>query len=109
MIRAIESDRTLLFPKLSTKNEDELLSDTACSNYLMKAIREISLLYLDEADARYVAKFPEEASAKTPEKLFETGFINFIPTDFQQYEDEDYGIIYRYNPEIGSFDYEMGY
>lgn len=109
LIRAIEQDRDFLFPELTEENEGELLSDTQCTNYLAKAIRELSLLYLDEADARYIKDFPEETSAKTPEKLFEAGYIDFIPTDFQQYKDEDYGIIYRYNPEIGRFDYEMGY
>lgn len=109
LIQAIEQDRDILFPALTEKNEGELLSDTSCTNYLVKAIRELTLLYLDEADIRYKKDFPLEISAKTPEKLFDAGYINFIPTDFQQYVDEDYGIIYRYNPEIGRFDYEMGY
>ena len=97
----------MILPKLSEKNEDDILGDTKCSNFLAKAIREINLLYLEQADARYVLDHPGEDSAITPEKLFSEKYINFIPTDYQQYEDEEYGIIYKYNPDIKRFDYEM--
>lgn len=109
LVAAIENDRNRIFPKLTEDNEDELLGDTQCTNYLAKATREINLIYIEEADARYKKDHPDEISAKTPQVLFEKWYISFIPTDFQQYEDEDYGIIYKYNPDIGRFDYEMGY
>jgi len=48
-----------------------VLSDTQCSNFLAKASREINLMYLEEADKKYTQDFPEEISAKTPERLFE--------------------------------------
>lgn len=107
LIQAIEADSKIILPKLSEKNEDDILGDTKCSNFLAKAIREINLLYLEQADARYVSDHPGEDSAINPEKLFSEKYINFIPTDYQQYENEEYGIIYKYNPDIKRFDYEM--
>lgn len=107
MLAAILSDRDQILPKLTEENEKDVLSDTQCTNYLAKATRELTLMYIEAADARYVADHPEEVSAKTPETLFEKGYISFIPRDYQQYS--DYGIVYRYNSEIGRFDYEMGY
>ena len=64
-------------------------------------------MYLEEADAKYIIDHPGEISAMTPQALFDTGYINFIPTDYQQYKEEGYGIIYIYNPKIGRFDYKM--
>lgn len=106
-IRDIELYANGILPKLSQENEQELLDDTQCTNFLAKAIREINLMYLEEADSRYVSDNPDEISAMTTEKLLESWYINFIPTDYQQYEWEAYGIIYEYNNEIGRFDYDM--
>lgn len=112
-IESIELSAKKYLPILTEENEDSVFADTECTNFLAKAIREINLLYLEEADANYVADHPEEVSAHTPEKLLKEWYISFIPTDYQQYTDkndnEEYGIIYRYNSIIGRFDYEMGY
>lgn len=105
MVQEIENYSKEILPKFDEKKEEELLSDTKCTNFLAKAIREINLLYLDQADTRYTEKFPEETSARTTKKLKEAGIIDFIPTDYQQYT--DHGIVYEYNPDIGRFDYEM--
>ncbi len=99
-VQKLEEVSREMLPKLSEKNEDSLLDDTQCTNFLAKAIREINLMYLSQADKKYVADHPEEVSAHTPETLKNLGYIDFIPTDFQQYEGEDYGIVYRYNEEI---------
>ena len=107
MLAAIQTDRNMLFPKLTEKNEDELLGDTQCSNYLAKATRELNLMYLDQADSRYIIDHTGSVSAMTPEILLKEKYINFIPTDFQQYSDTNQGIIYKYNDEIRRFDYEM--
>lgn len=106
-LRETEILRDQVLPRLSDENEDVILSDTECSNFLTKAIRELSLLYLEQADAQYITDFPDEISAMTPERLFELWYINFIPTDYQQHW--DYGIIYRYSEDSGRFDYQMGY
>lgn len=108
LISEIETLSKQLLPQLSQENEDKLLDDTECTNFLAKAIREINLMYIEQADTQYVLDYPEEVSAHTPQKLLELWYINFIPTDYQQYEWEQYGIIYKYSSEIGRFDYEMG-
>lgn len=104
-IKTLEDTSKLYLPKLSEENEDELLADTECTNFLAKAIREINLMYIETADWEYVKDNPGQISAQTPVKLLDTGYIDFIPSDYQQYE--DYGIVYKYNPDIGRFDYEM--
>jgi len=109
MVAAIEADSKLVLPVLTEENENDILDDTQCTNYLVKAIREINLLYIEQADAQYVKDNPEEESAQRTQKLFDEKYIQFIPTDYQQYSDADYGIIYKYNDEIGRFDYEMWY
>ena len=106
-IANIQAASELYLPTLSEENEQDVLADTQCTNFLAKAIREINLMYIEQADEKYVLDHPDEVSAMTPGKLYEEGYINFIPTDYQQYEDRDYGIIYRYNEDIGRFDYEM--
>ncbi len=107
LIAQIETLRDDILPPFSEESESMVLTDTECSNYLTKAIRELALLYLEEADTKYIADFPDELSAMTPERLFELWYINYIPRDYQQYE--DYGIRYLYSEESGRFDYEMNY
>jgi len=107
LIAQIEILRDEILPPFNEESENIILADTECSNYLTKAIRELALLYLEEADTRYIIDFPDEVSAMTPERLFELWYINYIPRDYQQYE--DYGIRYLYSEESGRFDYEMNY
>lgn len=109
LVESIENLGKQVLPELTEENENEILDDTKCTNYLAKAIREINLMYIENADAQYVIDNPSEISAGTPEKLFEEWYIDFIPTDYQQYADEWYGIIYKYSEETQWFDYEMDY
>jgi hypothetical protein len=104
LIAEIQALRDTLFPE---EEEEDLLSGPQCSDHLKRAIRELSLLYLNQADERFRADYPEEESAQNPERLFELWYIDFIPTDFQRYD--DYGIVYRFNSEIWGFDFEMSY
>ena len=109
LIKQIQADRDIIIPKLTEDNEDDILDDTKCSNFLTKATRELNLMYIEKADEIYKIDNPNELSAYTPERLLETGYITFNPTDYQQYEDEDYGIVYKYNKDTHRFDYEMSY
>lgn len=109
LVSSIENLWKQVLPELTEDNEKEILDDTKCTNYLAKAIREINLMYIENADALYLQDNPEEVSAGTPEKLFELWYIDFIPTDYQQYAGEWYGIQYRYSNETKRFDYEMDY
>ena len=100
LVQSIELVFDEIYPQITRENELSVLDDTKCLNYLAKAIREINLMYIEAADRKYVQDHPNEVSAHTPEKLFETWYISFIPTDYQQYADESYGIVYRYNKKV---------
>ncbi|MGB2110451.1 MAG: hypothetical protein ACPHY8_00485 [Patescibacteria group bacterium] len=64
-------------------------------NYLNKANREINLAYIQNADEQY---FKDNSKhSKNAQELFDKKYIDFLPTDFQQYE--DYGIKYVFNEE----------
>lgn len=103
LIQNIEILRNKLLPALTQENEDMVLDDTECTNYLAKATREINLMYLDTANEAF--KESTGNPAQDPEELFDAGYISFIPTDYQQYE--DYGIIYSWSDDFGRFDYQM--
>ena len=107
LVKNIEDLRLQIFPKFSKENEEELFDTTQCSSYLLKAVREFNLLYLDIADQEYIAKNPNQISAMNPQTLLSNWFIDFIPTDYQQYE--DYWMTYQYNAEIERFDTQMSY
>ncbi len=107
LIRDIEEYGQQVLPELTEENENTVLDDTKCTNFLGKAIREINLMYIEQADAKYIQDNPDTLSARSPKVLLEWWYIDFIPTDYQQYSDQDYGIIYRYNEDIWRFDYEI--
>ena len=109
LVKQIEEFWKQILPKLTEGNESQVLDDTKCTNYLAKAIREINLMYIETADEQYVLDNPEEVSAQTTQVLFDQWYINFIPTDYQQYTDKWYGIVYKYNEDNKGFDYEMDY
>lgn len=107
LVSEIEAYSKQVLPVLTEENEGEVLDDTKCNNYLAKAIREINLMYIEAANEQYLWDNPEEISATNARVLFDEWYIDFLPTDYQQYPEEWYGIIYKYNPDIGRFDYEM--
>ena len=103
-IEQMEILREEFFPIHETQ-EERIFSSLECGNFLGRAIREFSLLYLEEADTLYRANNPDAISAHTPERLFESWYIDFIPSDFQR--SWDFSIIYRYDEESGRWDYKM--
>ncbi|MFK7780380.1 MAG: hypothetical protein QM490_04475 [Candidatus Gracilibacteria bacterium] len=104
ILKNIGNTRSKIFGEFSEEVEEEILSDTKCGNYLNKAIREINLEYIERANKIYEEKNGEPSiNAK---ELFDDGYMDYLPVDFQQYE--DYGIIYEYNTDIGNYDYRMG-
>lgn len=74
-----------------------------CNNYINKAIRELNLAYIEQGNQLYLKKTWK--NAQNAKVLYETWYIDFLPTDFQQYK--DYGIIYIFNQDTQNFDYEM--
>lgn len=83
--------------------EQDIIQGNNCNNYVNKAIRELNLAYIDQANALFFKENWE--NARTDKELKEKWYIDFLPTDFQQYD--TYGISYHFNEEIGRFDYEM--
>jgi hypothetical protein len=104
LIKQLEIARNKAFWKFDEEKELEILSDMACWNYVNKAIRELNLAFIEEANEKY--KNEKWENAINAKELFDTWYIKFLPTDFQQYE--DYWIIYEYSLDTGNFDYKMG-
>ena len=101
-IKTIEQTRKKLFPQ---KNDDpnDWLGDVQCSSYLNKAIRELNLSYIEQAHQKYLKTHTD--ALFNAQELFEEWYIDFLPTDPQQWK--DYWIIYTYNEDLWRFDYKM--
>lgn len=104
LIINIEKLRKEIFEELNTENEETMLSDTKCKNFANKAIREINLLYIENWNKKFILDNNWKSSL-TAKELYEKKYIDYLPVDFQQYE--DYWIIYIYNKDTWNFDYEM--
>jgi hypothetical protein len=104
IVKSIENDRNKIFWKFDEKKEEKVLSDTKCINYVNKAIRELNLVYIENWNEKYKQSH-SWISARNAKILFDQKYIDFLPTDFQQYK--TYWIIYQYNDEIKTFDYDM--
>ena len=105
LVKDISDQRTHIFWGFDEKKEDEILSDTKCGNYVNKAVREINLAFIEQANEEYKKK-NNWKSAVHAKKLLTEWYIDYLPVDFQQYE--DYWIIYEYNEETKNYDYSMG-
>ncbi len=103
MIKNIWEIRKNIFWEFSETPEDIAMSDTKCSNYLNKATRELNLEYIERANKKYENEnwFPSEDA----KELFNKWYIDYLPVDFQQYD--DYWIIYKYSKETWNYDYSM--
>ncbi|HBB26981.1 TPA: hypothetical protein DCZ36_00605 [Candidatus Gracilibacteria bacterium] len=108
-LRIIESARQEMVKKLEEPGIDgESIQDmdNFCSTYLNKAVREMNLSYLEQADAKYFQSRKEHAS--TPSVLLQNQYIDYIPVDFQQDTGNKQGIEYFYDRDNRSWDYRMG-
>ena len=103
IIKNIEAARQKVLWEFNEEVEEKILSDSQCSNYVNKAVRELNIAYIEIANKKYEAeKWEPSYDAK---QLFNEWFLEYLPIDFQQYE--DYWIIYEYNDEIWNYDYSM--
>lgn len=105
----IESARRDMVKKLEEQWVDPTSGqnvDNFCSTYLNKAVREMNLSYLEQADARYFQDKKEHAPV--PEILLENKYIDYNPVDFQQDTKGKQGIEYFYSTETAHWDYKMG-
>lgn len=106
LIKAVEETRKQVFPEFNKEIEEEVLWDTKCTNFLNKAIRELNLLYVENWNRLFQQENKQWLPARTAKALYEDGYIDFLPTDYQQYE--NHGIIYQYNYDTERYDYSMG-
>ena len=93
------------FEKLSENHETDESIENLCSPYLNKAVRELNLAYLEEADDRYFND--KKIHASTSSILFQEKYIDYEPLDYQRDEKEQQGIEYYYNIENQNWDYRM--
>lgn len=101
-IKEIEKLRNQYFV-FDKEAEKKALENEKCDNYINKAVREFNLYYIDQANKQYFKD--NKQNAIDAKELFDKWYIKFLPTDFQQYW--DYWIIYKYNNDLKTFDYEM--
>lgn len=102
MVKSLQDLRIQYF-KFDEKAEQEIISGDNCNNYINKAIREFNLAYIEKANEKFLKD--TDTNALSAKILYDKKYIDFLPTDFQQYD--DYGIIYTYNQDLKRFDYEM--
>lgn len=102
-IKYVNESREEAFGKFDENKEHDIKLDSECSNYINKSIRELNLYYIEVANELY-KKDNSWISAKNAKVLYDKKYIDYLPIDFQQYE--DYWIIYEYNEETGNFDYD---
>ena len=105
LLKAIEETRNKTFWDFNEEDEEKILSDTECSNYVNKAIRELNLAYVEIWNQKFMNTHPEWLPARHAAALYEEWYLDYLPIDFQQYE--DYWIIYEYNYETKNYDYSM--
>lgn len=104
LVKFIEETRNKVFGKFDEKKEEVATSDTKCTNYVNKAIRELNLYYVEQANEKY-KQTHSWSNAPTAKLLYEQKYLDFLPTDYQQYKNQ--WIVYQYNNELKTFDYEM--
>jgi len=109
-LKMIESYRKDMIQKLNEDSGANNMSapniDNLCSTYLNKAVREMNLSYLEQADVRYFQDMKEHALL--PSILLARKYIDYNPIDFQQDPDNKQGIEYFYSTENKNWDYRMG-
>lgn len=105
LLKQINTTRDQSIWKYDEDQEKPLLSETECSNYVRKATRELNLYYIEQANIKYKEN-NDWKSAINAKILYNKWYIDYLPIDYQQYE--DYGVIYEYNEDTWNFDYDMG-
>jgi len=104
IVSGIEKARDEIFWVFTEENEEEFFWNTKCANFVNKSIREINLNYIEQWNNKFRVNNPDK-NIRNAKVLFEEWYIDFLPTDIQQYS--DYGIIYEYNAEKSRYDYTM--
>ncbi len=87
----------------TTESTKSGFESTQCLSYLQKAIRELNLLYIEQWHTIFVEE--KERPAVDALELFNSWYIDFLPVDHQQYENQ--GIKYVYDSTLWRFDVKM--
>ena len=106
IIQQLQKSRNQVLGKYDEEEEKTGFWDTKCSSYANKSVRELNLMYLENANEAYKRDHQGQTSL-TPDELLAGKYIDFSPTDFQQYK-AGYGIEYSYNVDTKKYDYSMG-
>ncbi len=105
IMKDIEQARLQTFWEFSGEDDDIALDDTQCVSYINKAVREINLYYLEQADTKYRAE-NNGTPSQDAKQLFQDKYIDYLPRDFQRYD--DYEVIYEYSEDTDRYDYGNG-
>ncbi|MDD2487603.1 MAG: hypothetical protein PHS92_04515 [Candidatus Gracilibacteria bacterium] len=103
----VESYRLDIIKKLGEEDIDAGLgnADNFCSTYLNKAVREMNMAYIEQSDKRFFVD--RKKHANDANELLYSGYIDYLPIDFQKGKN-GFGIIYYYNNDISNWDFKMG-
>ena len=106
-VKKVEYVRAQIIKQLWEENVDffSWMTENYCSYYLNKAVRELNLGYIEEADKNFFKD--KQRHAIDPEELLKNKYINYLPEDFQKWKEGE-RVIYFYNDEIKSWDYKTG-
>jgi hypothetical protein len=103
IIKNIWNARDKLLWKFNEDKEKNWLWDTDCWNYLNKAIRELNLKYIENADKKYFKKYWKHSINAL--ELYKKWFIKYLPIDYQQYK--NYWIIYEFDKDTWHYNYKL--
>lgn len=100
LLENIEDTRKKLLENIK---DEEINKESNCYNYINKSIRELNLEYLENANRNYLKDmWKNSINAK---QLFDDWYINYLPVDFQKYD--NYYVIYIFNESTWHYDYDM--
>ena len=108
LIKTLQTFQSEVIPEITKENENEIVGSTSCINYVGKALREIYLIYIEEADTKYISDNPWKVSSLTPVTLLQEWYIDLIPNDYQNIPGEEYTTVYKYDERLWRFDSRTG-
>ena len=104
ILKNIQEVSNILFEWYDLDDVDNIIKNN-CTNNIAKVGREFNLYFLDEANKKFYNQ--NWYFSSNIEELYEKWFIDYIPIDYQQYD--EYWIIYFFNDDTWFFDYKMWY
>lgn len=100
MLQKVEWIRKEITATWSWKLDESLVNESDCRRYLNKAVRELNLQFLENADAKFYKDNWKHAVQW--QELLDKWYIHYLPVDYQW--DKDFDFKYFYNPETWHWD-----